>query len=597
MKKTLCFILALVMLLALAGCGAARETTDATDAALSDVPPTPMPPAAETDADGSWANVVEVSAVDELLAAIGDETKIILAEGNYDLSNAADYGAAADGARYRWEEVYDMETEGYTGTAFELIISGVKNLAIVAADGAKVTISAVPRYANVLRFESCSDLVLHGMTVGHTEEPGVCAGGVVLLDSVNGAKISACSLYGCGTVGVQAYTCRNVYVSDSSIFDCSESAVVSSQSTDVRVERCDVFDCGLSGFSAIFSADTTTGFAVVNTDIRNCTGAALFGASSTHGAALLGCGVNGSTAFERGLFEITGESVTVDKCRFEGGIYFPLLYSEFTDGTAVTADGEELTQDKLFAMERAEAEYTLPETASAPEVDLDVTVNADGVREIHVSTVDELLAAIAPDTAIYLDAELYDLSAATVYGGAGGEWYGWVENFDGPELVIYGVENLRIIGAEGVNATISAVPRYADVLTFSGCAYIGISNVTLGHTEEPGECSGGVLNFSQCDSVTVDRSRIFGCGTVGVTADNSRGIAVNDTEIYDCSYSAASLYTCSDVAFTNCNIHHCGTPELVIADSSVSYDGETLKSLDYTFEGGKLVEYVYPDMH
>ena len=29
----------------------------------------------------------------------------------------------------------------------------------------------------------------------------------------------------------------------------------------------------------------------------------------------------------------------------------------------------------------------------------------------------------------------------------------------------------------------------------------------------------------------------------------------------------------------------------------VLYDGEALKSLDYTFEGGKLVEYVYPDMH
>ena len=597
MKKTLCFILAAAMLLALAGCGAAGETADTAATPVSAVPPTPMPTAAQTDVDGSWANVVEVSTVDELLAAISDNTKIILAEGNYDLSSASDYGAAATGARYRWEEVFDLETEGYTGTAFELIVAGVNNLALAAADGAKVTISAVPRYANVLRFEASSDLLLHGITVGHTEEPGVCAGGVVLLENVNGARISACSLYGCGTVGVQAYTCRNVYISDSSIFDCSESAVVSSRCTDVRVERCDVFDCGLSGFAAIFSADTTTGFAVVNTDIRNCTGAALFGATSTHGAALLGCGVNGSTAFDRGLFEITGEGITVDSCKFEDGIYFPLLYSEFADGTAVNAAGEEITQDTLFAMERAEVEYTLPEAASAPEVDLDVKVNADGIREVHVSTVDEFLAAIAPNTTIFLDAELYDLSTATVYGGAGGEWYGWVENFDGPGLVIYGVENLGIISAEGVSATISAVPRYADVLTFSGCTYIEINNVTLGHTEEPGECSGGVLNFSQCGNVAIDQSRLFGCGTVGITAYNSSAIAINDTEIYDCTYSAANFYTCSDVVFSNCNIHHCGTPELVVTDSSVIYDGEALKSLDYTFEGGKLVEYVYPDMH
>ena len=163
--------------------------------------------------------------------------------------------------------------------------------------------------------------------------------------------------------------------------------------------------------------------------------------------------------------------------------------------------------------------------------------------------------------------------------------------------MIYGVENLGIMSAEGVSATISAVPRYADVLTFSGCTYIEINNVTLGHTEEPGECSGGVLNFSQCGNVAIDQSRLFGCGTVGVTAYNSSAIAINDTEIYDCTYSAANFYTCSDVVFSNCNIHHCGTPELVVTDSSVIYDGEALKSLDYTFEGGKLVEYVYPDMH
>lgn len=592
MKKALCFMLAAIMLFSLVGCGEAGSTADMPDTSSPDTPPTPMPTAGEPPVEGSWENIVRAATVDELLAAISDNTQIILAEGHYDLSTASDYGAAASGARYRWEEVYDTDSKGYSGKAFELIISGVKNLAVVAADGARVTISAVPRYANVLRLEGGSELLLHGMTVGHTEESGVCAGGVVLLDGVNGAKISDCALYGCGTVGVQAYSCRNVYISDSSIFDCSDSAVVSSRCTDVRVERCDVFDCGLSGFSALFAADTTTGFAVVNTDIRNCTGAALFSASSVHGAALLGCAVSGSTAFDRALFEITGESVTVDKCRFDRSLYFPLLYSEYADGTAVTADGEELTQDMLFAMERAEAEYAAPE--KAPEVELDVTVNADGIREVHVSTVDELLAAIAPDTTIFLNAELYDLSAATLYGGAGGEWYGWEETFDGPGLVIYGVDNLSIMSAEGVNATISAVPRYADVLTFSGCTDIGIGNVTLGHTEKPGECSGGVLKFSRCDSVTIDRSRLFGCGTVGVIAENSRGIVLDDTEIYDCTYSAASFYTCDDVVFANCNIHNCGTPELVVTDSKVTYDGEKLKSLDYTFERGRLVEYVYP---
>ena len=39
--------------------------------------------------------------------------------------------------------------------------------------------------------------------------------------------------------------------------------------------------------------------------------------------------------------------------------------------------------------------------------------------EIHVSTVDELIAAIGPNVDIVLDAELYDLSTATGYGTSG----------------------------------------------------------------------------------------------------------------------------------------------------------------------------------
>ena len=62
----------------------------------------------------------------------------------------------------------------------------------------------------------------------------------------------------------------------------------------------------------------------------------------------------------------------------------------------------------------------------------EVTPVATGNQiQVHVSTVDELLAALAPDTEIILDEEFYDLSTATGYGETSTEYYYWEEVFDG----------------------------------------------------------------------------------------------------------------------------------------------------------------------
>ena len=311
---------------------------------------------------------------------------------------------------------------------------------------------------------------------------------------------------------------------------------------------------------------------------------------------ILGCAVNGSTAFDNALFAIASGEVTIDDSSFDDGLYYPLLYAEGFEGRAVTSAGEEITADMLVSMQRAEAVYDGPDgSVPTPEIALDASVNAEGERVVHVKTVDELLAAIAPDTTIYLDSDFYDLSAAADYGGAGGYWYGWLNNYDGPGLIISGVENLTIISENG--ATISAVPRYADVIQFSGCTGITLRGVTAGHTEEPGECSGGVLNFQRCNDILIDACRLYGCGIVGVSASDSSSLTVKDTEIYECSNAAVTLWSVSGAVFDNCNIYNCGTPELVLTDSSTTYNGTALKSLDYSLENGVPVEYVYPGIH
>ena len=65
-----------------------------------------------------------------------------------------------------------------------------------------------------------------------------------------------------------------------------------------------------------------------------------------------------------------------------------------------------------------------PETVAAVPVETPVTSAITGAQKtVNVSTVDEFLAALAPDTEIVLQADLLDLSTAAGYGETNGEYY------------------------------------------------------------------------------------------------------------------------------------------------------------------------------
>ena len=117
----------------------------------------------ETTPDGPKTTVTVTNA-DEFLAAIGPNTEIVIDAEVIDFSTAKDYGGGPK-KYYRWEDLYD-------GPA--LVIAGADNLTIRSKDGKTKnhTINAVPRYANVLTFVNCDNLVLSGFTAGHTKEPG-----------------------------------------------------------------------------------------------------------------------------------------------------------------------------------------------------------------------------------------------------------------------------------------------------------------------------------------------------------------------------------------------------------------------------------------
>lgn len=203
-------------------------------------------------------------------------------------------------------------------------------------------------------------------------------------------------------------------------------------------------------------------------------------------------------------------------------------------------------------------------------------------NSVTVTTADEFLAAIAPNTEIIVDAELIDWSTANGYGKTNGEYYRWEDPFDGPELIINGVSNLTIRGA-GEDHTVnvlSAVPRYAYVVMFENCSNIHVKGLTVGHTEEPGSCRGGVLGFRNCQDILVEDCGLYGCGTVGVMGENSKNMQIVNNDIYECSVAGAEFTNCDDVNVDGCTIRDIGTEEYpgrdfrVYSCGSITCNGE-----------------------
>jgi len=535
-------------------------------------------PEAETPAEPTEAplpeGAVAVGTVDELLSAIAPNACIVLREGEYDLSSAADYGAEDLRGYYRWELVYG-------GCA--LAIENVPGLRLIGQG--EVSILAQPRYAEALTFRNCWDLSLENLTLGHTTAPGGCCAGVLNLADCDSVSVTGCRLFGCGSMGVTANNCRAVSVRESRIDSCSDGAVMATGCRDFRLEDCELCDCGLSpdfpGGSLIYT-ERCVGFALCNCVITGNRVNLLLQNQRSSQVALLGCRVEDNRVLGS-VFLLVGRSVTVDKCSFrlrQDERYYENAQALF----AQDVNGEDLISFDLDHMELDRAEYAGP---TEPEPTQSETIQMpDGTAEAHVSTVDELLAAIAPDTCIVLAAGTYDLSSAGNYGGRGGEYYSWEECFDGYSLCLHDVDGLWIRGAGKEETLLSAVPRYAAVIDFRNCENVGLADLTAGHSEEPGYCAGNVLNFDSCRGISLENCGLFGCGVIGIYAWNSETMQIRDTEIYECSWEAVSLDNCFDVSFDHCSIHDCdeGNDIIRLSGCTASWNGEELQQGTHCFD-------------
>ncbi|MCR5090560.1 MAG: right-handed parallel beta-helix repeat-containing protein [Oscillospiraceae bacterium] len=533
--------------------------------------------------------VFSVSTVDELLAAIGPNREIRLEDGVYNLTTAADYGGEAQ-EYYRWNSMY-MDGDA------ELSLFGLSNLSLIGSGSERCRIVTEPRYANVLQFRDCDRITLSGLTVGHTDGVGYCTGGVLDLNNCDEVTITACDLYGCGTLGISAQSCRGIIADRTTIRECSYGALEMISCYDVRFQDGVIRGCGINedygdGWTAfnLIYARMCTAFAVMNTEISANRVQTLFSSGGTASFLVSGCSLHDNLIGTRddyflengtldsyevgGMYQVSGQQVTVIGTEMRNNrVQVPLFGTDKDSRWDPVADenGNTLDESALETMVRdvrPSEEYSVPEwTDSAPAAE-----TADGQTEYHAATADEFLAAIGSNRTIYVDAEELNFDTASEYGGAGGNCYYWMDNYDGPGIVITGVDNLTIIGQGKDQTTLLATPRYSDVIYFENCSHVSIQSLTAGHVKEaPGSCAGDVFEFIFCRDCSIVDCGLFGCGVNGILADSCSDFRIADTEIFDCSQCGAMIYGSDHFSFAGCSMHDCAENGIWLSNTDHVY--------------------------
>lgn len=525
MKRMLTLLLTGVLLLSLAACGQ----------------PAAIP--APTEASAAQDSGL-ISTVDELLAAITPGAEIVLAPGEYRLDTAADYGASAS-PYYTWNNLGLGQ--------YELQLNYVNGLTIRGSGKDLTTLVCGNAFANIISLKDCANIALENMTLGHTEMVEACQGGVIRLDNADNTRLKGLGLFGCGSVGVSAYDSQDVVMDTCEVYECSVGGIQLSQCRGISILNSEFRNLGkempvMDIFSVNYSQDIL---------IENCSIHDNYAETFLFGGGYLT--MRGNTFKENRIssaaFSIHTPDVVLEDNEFENNEMRNWYTVESL--LAVDANGNELP----FTTEEASPLPITPGEA--------VSVTTGEQQTVRVRTADDFLEAIAPDTCIILDTALLDLSQAQSYKNAKKEfgltneyqptyqeehmsYCYWMNNYDGPSLIINGVSNLTIQaeGSDRTTHTISATPRYADVLTFENCSSITLSGFTAGHTKEPGQCTGGVFLFQNCADVLVDNCGMYGCGTEGVCGISSRNIQVVNSEIYECSYTGIQLDNCENVAIS-----------------------------------------------
>ena len=228
-------------------------------------------------------HVAVVSDVEELIEYWEDDMTLVLEPGEYNITEYL--RSLSNPPRWNYDGINEKGlyyTDEFDGP--EMIACGYSNITIVSADRENpASIVCEPRYADVLSFNSCYNIIIDGIIAGHTPEKGSCAGDVISLEECSNVTVTGCDLYGCGTYAFTIDSCYNVSAIDCNIHDCSYGCVTAWSTEGLRFIRSDFHDC--REFTMFELSGGTTDF--IACDFRNLDGG--FISSGSGKVSFTGC--------------------------------------------------------------------------------------------------------------------------------------------------------------------------------------------------------------------------------------------------------------------------------------------------------------------
>lgn len=234
----------------------------------------------------------------------------------------------------------------------------------------------------------------------------------------------------------------------------------------------------------------------------------------------------------------------------------------------VTDDDRLVVSNEYFSDPEEEYSYHSVNTDIYLRKDSPRFDDPEGLKYFDTVTVSnpvELLNSIQNNRKIIVKEGVYnfsDIESRKIENDRVGDLYGAYE--------VDNVYNLCIEAEEGADVQFCIDDPYSPVFSFSGGRNVTLRGLTVGHTVEPGYCSGSVLCFNSVEGIDIDQCSLYGSGTYGVEAQYSYNINVTDTDIYECTYGLVWLHDVGSAYFTDCTMRD--SSDLSMIDLDSAYD-------------------------